>query len=75
MVGRPVVHESWAFHDIAGGQVAVPIWIPQSSFVVGAVLLFVTVLDELVRVARGHVPVYVEAIEKRHAEGDFSSEV
>jgi TRAP-type C4-dicarboxylate transport system permease small subunit len=69
------VHESWAFHDIAGGQVALPIWIPQSSFVVGAVLLFVAVVDELVGVARGRVPTYVQAVEKRHAEGDFSSDV
>jgi hypothetical protein len=33
------------------------------------------VVDELVRVVQGHVPTYVEAVEKRHAEGDFSSEV
>src|SRR5262249_3789481 len=56
------VHESWAFHDVAGGQVAIPIWIPQSSFVGGAVLLFVALLDELVRVVRGAVPTYVEAV-------------
>ncbi|HEV7912443.1 MAG TPA: TRAP transporter small permease [Albitalea sp.] len=69
------VHESWAFNDIAGGQLALPIWIPQSSFAIGAVLLFVAMLDEWLRVLRGRVPTYVEAVEKRHAEGDFSSDV
>ena len=69
------VYDSWAFKDVASGQLAVPIWIPQSSFVLGAALLFVVVVDELVRVARGAVPTYVAEVEKRHAEGDFSSDV
>jgi TRAP-type C4-dicarboxylate transport system permease small subunit len=69
------VHESWAFNDIASGQLAAPLWIPQSSFVLGAVLLWVAVVDELVRVWRGALPVYVEAVEKRHAEGDFSADL
>ncbi|WP_280151105.1 TRAP transporter small permease [Piscinibacter sp. XHJ-5] len=69
------VYESWAFNDIASGQFAAPLWIPQSSFVIGAVLLLVAIVDELVRVWRGCVPVYVEAVEKRHAEGDFSADL
>jgi len=35
----------------------------------------VALLDELVRVVRGRVPTYVEAVEQRHAAGDFSSDV
>jgi TRAP-type C4-dicarboxylate transport system permease small subunit len=69
------VHESWAFNDVASGQLALPIWIPQTSFAVGSVLLFVAVLDELVRVLRGRLPTYVEAVAQRHAAGDFSSDV
>ena len=69
------VYESWSFGDMANGLIAIPIWIPQSSFVVGAVLLFVAVLDELVRALRGERPVYVVAAEERRARGDFSEEL
>ncbi|HEX6706867.1 MAG TPA: TRAP transporter small permease [Albitalea sp.] len=69
------VHESWVFHDVATGQLAMPIWIPQASFALGAVLLFVAVVDELVRVWRGAIPIYVEAVEQRHAAGDFSADL
>ena len=69
------VYESWQFHDMANGLIAIPLWIPQSSFVAGAVLLFVAVLDELIRVLRGGTPSYVEAVEERHRHGDFSEDV
>lgn len=68
-------HESWAFNDIAGNMVAIPIWIPQMSFVLGAVLLAVAVLDELVIVLRGGKPTYVRLVEERHARGDFSEDI
>ena len=35
-----------------------PIWIPQSGLALGAVLLFVAFVDELVRVLRGARPAY-----------------
>jgi len=60
---------------MAQGLLPIPIWIPQSSFAVGAILLFVAVVDELVVVARGGRPSYVVAVEERHAQGDFSAEV
>jgi len=69
------VHESWQFHDMANGLIAIPIWIPQSSFVVGAALLFVAVVDELVRVMRGGLPTYVVAADERHARGEFSEDI
>jgi TRAP-type C4-dicarboxylate transport system permease small subunit len=68
-------YESWEFNDLAQGLLPLPLWIPQSSFAVGSVLLFVAVLDELVIVLRGGRPSYVVAVEQRHAQGDFSSEV
>lgn len=68
-------YESWEFHDLAQGLLPMPLWIPQSSFAIGSVLLFVAVLDELVIVLRGGRPTYVVAVEQRHAQGDFSSEV
>jgi TRAP-type C4-dicarboxylate transport system permease small subunit len=67
--------ESWQFNDIAGNMVAIPIWIPQMGFVLGAVLLAIAVIDELVIVLRGHKPTYVRLVEERHARGDFSEDI
>jgi len=67
--------ESWEFKDIAGNMVAIPIWIPQLSFVAGALILVVAVLDECVGVLRGGKPSYVARVEERHARGDFSEEL
>ena len=69
------VHDSWSMHDVAGGLIAVPMWIPQLSFVAGAVLLALSVLDELVLVLRGEKPTYVRLVEERHARGDFSEDL
>ena len=69
------VYESWKFEDVTQGLVVVPLWIPQASFATGSAISFVAVVDELVRVARGSVPNYVEAVKRRHARGDFSSDV
>ena len=68
-------YESWAFDDIAQGLLPLPMWIPQLSFALGSILLFVAVLDELIVVLRGARPSYVVAVEERHAHGDFSSDV
>jgi TRAP-type C4-dicarboxylate transport system permease small subunit len=67
--------ESWQFNDIAGNMVPIPIWIPQMSFVAGALLFAVAVLDELVIVLRGGKPTYVRLVEERHARGDFSEDI
>lgn len=67
--------ESWELQDMAGGLLVLPIWIPQMSFVVGALLFFIAVLDEFVLVLRGHKPTYVRLVEERHARGDFSEDV
>ena len=45
------------------------------GFALGAVLLLVAVLDELILVLRGQRPSYVVAAEERHAQGDFSSDI
>jgi TRAP-type C4-dicarboxylate transport system permease small subunit len=68
-------YESWEFNDIAGNMVAIPIWIPQMGFVIGALLLLIAVLDECVCVLRGGKPSYVARVEERHARGDFSEEL
>ena len=68
-------YQSWAFGELAQGLLPVPIWIPQSSFALGSILLLIAIVDELVLVLRGHRPTYVTAVEERHAKGDFSSEL
>jgi TRAP-type C4-dicarboxylate transport system permease small subunit len=68
-------YDSWAFGEVAQGLLPIPIWIPQASFALGSLLLFIAMVDELVIVLRGAKPSYVAAVEDRHAKGDFSSEV
>jgi len=68
-------YDSWAFGEVAQGLLPIPIWIPQASFALGSLLLFIAMVDELVIVLRGAKPSYVVAVEERHAKGDFSSEV
>ncbi len=67
--------ESYTFNDIANNMVAIPMWIPQLSFVAGAALFLVAVVDELVVVLRGGKPTYVRLVEERHARGDFSEDL
>jgi TRAP-type C4-dicarboxylate transport system permease small subunit len=69
------VYESWQFKEVAQGLIKVPIWIPQLSFLIGVLVFFVAVLDELVAVLAGRTPEYQRAEEKRRASGDFSESV
>jgi TRAP-type C4-dicarboxylate transport system permease small subunit len=68
-------YDSWSFNEVAQGLLPLPMWIPQASFAIGSILLFIAVVDELVIVLRGQTPTYVAAVEERHARGDFSSDV
>lgn len=68
-------YQSWEFKDMPTGQVALPLWIPQLSFVAGALLFFVAVVDELIATLRGATPTYVRAVQERHARGDYSEDV
>jgi len=66
---------SWEIEEMSQGTVAIPIWAPKLAMPIGAGLLLVAVLDELVGVLRGGRPSYVLAAEARAASGDFSAEV
>jgi TRAP-type C4-dicarboxylate transport system permease small subunit len=66
------VYESWQFNEVAQGLIQIPIWIPQMSFVLGALILFVAMLDELLVLARGGKPAYEAAEEERRERKDFS---
>ena len=69
------VYKSWQFKEVAQGLIALPIWIPQLSFVVGAVIFLVAALDELIAVIRKRKPAYQVSEEQRRAAGDFSETV
>jgi TRAP-type C4-dicarboxylate transport system permease small subunit len=69
------VYESWKFNEVAQGLLRVPIWIPQMSLVIGVLIFFVAVLDELVVVLQKEKPAYQVAEETRRAAGDFSETV
>ena len=67
--------DSFVFDETAQGMLPIKMWIPQSTFAIGAILLFIAVIDELVVVVRGGRPSYVVAVEERHAHGDFSADL
>ena len=66
------VYQSWQFNEVAQGLITLPIWIPQMSLVLGVLILFVAVLDELSAVFRREIPSYQRAEDARRAAGDFS---
>ncbi|MDB5808892.1 MAG: hypothetical protein JWN94_1014 [Betaproteobacteria bacterium] len=66
------VFESWKFHEVAQGLIRIPIWIPQLSFLLGVLIFFIAVIDDLAVVLRGETPAYQVAEDARRASGDFS---
>lgn len=50
--------DSYRFGDTSTGVVAVPLWIPQTGYALGLVILCIAMTDELVRVAMGLRPAY-----------------
>ena len=69
------IYDSWQFNEVAQGLIQVPIWIPQTTFLIGVAIFFVAVLDEFVLVLKGQKPAYQVAEEERRASGDFSETV
>jgi TRAP-type C4-dicarboxylate transport system permease small subunit len=53
-----MTYDSWRFHDMAQGVLAIPLWIPQLGYSGGLVILFIAFVDELVHVLRGNPPRY-----------------
>ena len=50
--------DSWRFNDMAQGVLAIPLWIPQTGYAGGLVILLIALVDELVNVASGGLPRY-----------------
>jgi TRAP-type C4-dicarboxylate transport system permease small subunit len=53
--------DAYRFGERSQGILSVPLWIPQSVMALGAVVLFVAFVDDLVVVVRGGVPSYERA--------------
>jgi len=53
-----MTYDSYRFNDMAQGVVAVPLWIPQTGYSGGLVILAIALIDELVNVLRGNRPSY-----------------
>ena len=66
------VYESWQFEEVAQGLIQIPIWIPQTCFVIGTAVFLVAVLDELVAHLSGRKTAYQAAEDARRAGADFS---
>ena len=47
------VFETYSFNEVSTGMLPIPLWIPQSSMVVGTVVLVVAMTERLVTVMRG----------------------
>jgi TRAP-type C4-dicarboxylate transport system permease small subunit len=45
--------QSHAFNDVSQGNDATPLWIPQLSMAAGAIVLFVAMVDDFIRLLRG----------------------
>ena len=58
--------QSRDFHDVSTGNDATPLWIPQVSMAVGAVVLLIALLDELLLELRGQRVVRASAEQLRN---------
>ena len=63
------VYFSWKFNDISQGQDATPIWIPQMSMVIGAVVFAIALTDHLIHVIfDGDHRIRSDVVEQSHGE-------
>jgi TRAP-type C4-dicarboxylate transport system permease small subunit len=60
-VSIKLVLDSYEFGDVSTGMMPIPLWIPQISMALGAILFEIVIVEELVRVFRGHEPRYEQA--------------
>ena len=56
-----LIRESYTYHDLSSGMIAVPIWIPQSTMLLGLIVLSISLVDESIRVIQGKQPSYAGA--------------
>ena len=59
-----LVRDSYMFHDLSPGMIAVPLWIPQSAMLAGLIILSLALVDQLIGLLLGNRPDYLELAEK-----------
>jgi len=59
-----LTYESYVYHDLSPGMIAVPIWIPQMAMLIGLVILSIALIDELVGLFSGRSLSYTGKGEK-----------
>lgn len=65
-----LVWQSYTFHDISQNSDATPLWIPQLSMAIGAAVLCIAFVDDLIRVLQG-VRLREEQLEQQEATPAF----
>ena len=53
-----LICDSWRFHEMSQGVIAIPMWIPQIGYRGGLVILLIAFVDEFIHVVRGNLPRY-----------------
>ncbi len=56
-----LIRESYTYQDLSSGMIAVPIWIPQSTMLIGLIVLSIALIDELCSAILGNKPGYADA--------------
>ncbi|WP_424986099.1 TRAP transporter small permease [Microbulbifer sp. S227A] len=62
------VRESWTYHDVSQGVVAVPLWIPQSAMVLGSSLFALAFAERTLRLLLGRAVERDDTDEQAHGE-------
>ena len=55
-----MVYESWSFHELSQGYIAIPVWMPQLPMALGAVVFFIALVDDIVSSLLGYTPTFME---------------
>ena len=53
-----LVRESYDFHDLSPGMIAIPLWIPQTAMLIGLIILSIALIDEFIGLLHGRRPSY-----------------
>jgi TRAP-type C4-dicarboxylate transport system permease small subunit len=51
-IGR-FVYDSWKFHEVSQGLIAIDLWMPQSLMLIGVGVLLLAIVEDLIRMLRG----------------------
>lgn len=63
-----LVRDSFLYHDLSPGMIAIPLWIPQTFMLIGLLILSIALIDELLTLVRGRTP--QDRHDKENAQND-----